>query len=547
MVKNVAQRVTKLLLPFAVSAKDREEIFTKEMERAAILCLAESERRKGEGFILKKPAEELVFVAETCYPIWLVPWKGRSLLFDGFGAMSHTLTYDILPDIKTFINDLQGSAKRREAYSAFLSDALNYFQGFKGQEEKTIDGLIASREFIQDFVSYLQEAKAIQRPIFDKAFLSPTLDESTLSSFIQDFSNLRTTITEDIASLRESMRMLSATTRGYVKAVHMEIREIRKDFNEKIAALKPSVLEKVQRIQKKYDEKIIVFSKKFDRQLHQLHQERVKLKKTKKTTAAEIKRCETKISSCKLRKDETSEAHWRQELKEIKKKLSALEKEIIGVDKKLEDAEAVKRIEISKIRSESNVKAEAATKRLRELEASRDAKIQMSRQGIKSLEEATSAIIDQIDKLIASKKATLNELEGMGIVQRRIKYRLAYLPVYLAGYQANSKKRYVLYSPSVARSMGIKTKFKRVFGVAKIKSLLQPRSKFITSLLNELLTVIEHNPVFEREISDAGVKANILRTKDLCKRIKIGLDRLADEGWISKKEVKTLSKLLTKV
>ncbi|RLI45667.1 hypothetical protein DRO69_04745, partial [Candidatus Bathyarchaeota archaeon] len=332
----MTQQVTKLLFPFAVSAKDREEIFTKEMERAVILCLAESERRKGEGFILKKPVEELVFVAETCYPVWLVPWRGRNLLFDGFGGISHTLTYDILPDIKTFINDLKGSAKRREAYAAFLSDALNYFQGFKGQEEKTIEGLIADREFIQDFVSYLQEAKTIQRPILDKAFLSPTLDESTLSSFIQDFSNLRTTLKEDIASLRKSMRMLSATTREHVKTIHEEIREIRKKFNEKIMALKPSVLEKMQQIQKKYDKKITTFSKKFDRQLHQLHQERVKLEKTKKTITAEIERCEMEISSCKLRKDETGEAHWKHELEEYKKKLSALEKEIIDMDKKIE-------------------------------------------------------------------------------------------------------------------------------------------------------------------------------------------------------------------
>ena len=546
MVKNVTQRVTKLLLPFAVSAKDREEIFTKEMEMATILCLAESERRKSEGFILKKPAEKLIFIAEACYPIWLVPWRGRSLLFDGFGAISHTLTYDILPDIKTFINDLQGTAKRSEAYSAFLSDALNYFQGFKGQEEKTIEGLIASHEFIQDFVSYVQEAKTIQRPILDKAFLAPTLDESTLSSFIQDFSNLRATLKEDIASLRESMRMLSATTREHIKTIRVGIKETRKEFNEKIEELKPSVLEKVQQIQKKYDDKIIVFSKKFDKQLHQCHQERVKLEKTKKTIAVEIKHCETEIASCKLRKDGTGETHWRKELEEYKKKLPALEKEIVDANKKLEDAEAVKRIEISKIKSESNVKAEAAMKCLRELEASRDAKIRMGRQEIKSLEEATSAILDQMDKLVATKKAALNELEGMGIVQRRINYRLAYLPVYLACYQTNSKKRYVLYSPSVACSMGIKTKFKRVFGVAKIKSLLQQRSKFISDVLNELPIVVEHNPVFEREIIDAGVKANILRTKDWRKRISIGLGRLTDEGWISENEFQTFSKLLTK-
>jgi predicted nucleic acid-binding Zn-ribbon protein len=546
MVKNVTQLVTKLLLPFAVSAKDREEIFTKEMEMATILCLAESERRKSEGFILKKPAEKLIFIAEACYPIWLVPWRGRSLLFDGFGAISHTLTYNILPDIKTFINDLQGTAKRSEAYSAFLSDALNYFQGFKGQEEKTMDGLVASSEFIQDFVSYIQEAKTIQRPILEKAFLAPTLDETTLSSSIQDFSNLRATLKEDIASLRESMRMLNATTREHVRAIRMGIKETRKEFNEKIEELKPSVLEKVQKIQKKYDDKIIAFSKKFNRQLHQCHQECVKLEKTKKTTAVEIKHCETKGDSCKLRKDGTGEAHWRQKLEEYKKKLSALEKEIVDADKKLEDAESIKRIEISKIRSESNVKAEAAMKPLRKLEASRDAKIQMGQQEIKSLEEATSAIVEQIDKLIATKRAALNELEGMGIVQRRIKYRLAYLPVYLVCYQANSKKRYVLYSPSFACSMGIKTKFKRVFGVAKIKSLLQQRSKCISSLLNELLIVIGHNPVFEREISDAGVKANILRTKDLRKRVRIGLERLADEGWISENEFQTFSKLLTK-
>ena len=546
MVENVTQRVTKLLLPFAVCAKDREEIFTKEMEMAAILCLAESERRKSEGFILKKPAEKLIFIAEVCYPLWLVPWRGRSLLFDGFGAISHTLTYDILPDIKTFINDLQGTAKRSGAYSAFLSDALNYFQGFKDQEEKTMEGLIASREFIQDFVSYIQEAKTIQRPILDKAFLTHTLDESTLSSFIQDFSNLRATLKEDIASLRESMRMLSATTREHIKTIRKGIKETRKVFNEKIEELRPSVLEKVQQIQKKYDDKIITFSKKFDKQLHHFHEERVKFEKTNKTIAVEIKHCETEIDSCKLRKDGTGETHWRKELEECKKRLSALAKEIVDADKKLEDAEAVKRIEISKIRSESNVKAEAAMKCLRELEASRDAKIQMDRQEIKSLEEATSAILNQIDKLIATKKAALNELEGMGIVQRRINYRLAYLPVYLACYQTNSKRRYVLHSPSVACSMRIKTKFKRFFGVAKIKSLLQQRSKFISSLLNELLIVVEHNPVFEREITDAGVKANILRTKDLRKRIRIGLERLRDEGWISENEFQTFSKLLTK-
>lgn len=542
----MAERAAKLLLPFAVSAKDREEIFTKEMERAAILCLAESERGKGEGFILKKPTEKLAFVAEMCYPVWLVPWGGRSLLFDGFGVMTHTLTYDVLPDIKTFVSDIKGSLRRREAYSAFLSDVLNYFQGFKGQEEKTVEGIITSPEFIQDLVFYIQDAKAIQKPVLDKGFLSPTIDESTISSFIQDFSNLRATLKEDLVNLRESMNLLSVATREHVKAIRVEIKETRKEFDEKITVLKPSVLEKVQKIQNKYDEKITALSKKFERQLHQLHQERVGLEKAKRSATLKIERCREKAKSSKLRKDELSEAQWKQKLEASKKQLLTLDKEIGDLDKTIEEVQAAKRFEVSKIRSVWNVRAEAAMKSLRELEASREARIHMSRQEIKSLKDTTSAIIDQIDKMTVSKKSALEELERMGIAQRRRKYALAYLPVYLVCYQTNSKKRHVLYSPSVAGSMGIRTKFKRVFGVAKIKSLLQQRSRPITTLLNQLLTLIEHNPVFEKEIYDAGVEANILRTREQQKRVKIGLERLEDEGWISESEFKTFSKLLTR-
>jgi len=543
----MTRRVAKFLLPFAVSAEDREETFSEDMEMASILCLAESERGKGEGFILKKPVEELVFVAEMCYPVWLVPWKGRSLLFDGFGVEAHMLTYDILPDVKAFINDIQGSARRREAYSAFLSDALNYFQSFAGQEEKKIEGLITNHEFMRDFVFYLQEAKAIRKPVLDKAFLSPTIDESTISSFIQDFSNLTKTLRQDAGNLRKSMKLLSLATREHVKAVREEIREIRHKFDEKIAALKPSILEKVQQIRKKYDEKIAKLSQKFDKQLHSLHQERVKLEKTRKGVTAKIDSYESRIESCKLSKDETGELKWRLELEKNKKELSVLEKKIGGADKKIEDAESAKKVQISEIRSEYNVRAEAAMKDLRELESSRDAKIQMSQQEIDSLEDTTSTIIEQINELVGLKKAALNELEWMGISEKRRKYALAYLPLYLACYQTEIKKRYILYPPSIAGSLGILTRVKHVFGVSKIKSLLQHRSKPITSLLNQLLTVIEHSPVFEKEIGDAGAKANIFRTKEARRRMQKGLEGLKNEGWISESEFQTFSEFLMKI
>ncbi|NIR86454.1 hypothetical protein GWO13_02350, partial [Candidatus Bathyarchaeota archaeon] len=227
-----------------------------------------------------------------------------------------------------------------------------------------------------------------------------------------------------------------------MKAIRKEIREIRDKFDEEIEALKPSILKKVEQIRKKYDDKIAKRSKKFDRKLHSLRQEHVKLEKTKKDVTAKIDNCEAKIESCKINKDETGELEWRPELERCKKELSTIEKKIRDADKRIEDVESAKRVEVSKIRSEYNVRAEAAMKPLRELESSRDAKIQMSEQEMNSLEDTTSTIIGQIDELVRSKRAALNELEGMGISQRRRKYALAYLPLYLACYQTELKKRY---------------------------------------------------------------------------------------------------------
>jgi len=52
--------------------------------------------------------------------------------------------------------------------------------------------------------------------------------------------------------------------------------------------------------------------------------------------------------------------------------------------------------------------------------------------------------------------------------------------------------------------------------------------------------------VIQRERSDAGVKEKLMGTQNLRKRVRIGLERLTDEGWISENEFQTFSELLTK-
>ncbi|UCE29744.1 MAG: hypothetical protein JSV85_03255 [Candidatus Bathyarchaeota archaeon] len=542
----MAQQAKRVVLPFAVPARDRKKNFTKRMEMAIVLCLAEMDRVKGGGVVFRrKKPEELAFIAETCYPVWLVPWRGRTLLFDAIGVMNHTLLYETPPDPRIFVNSAQSSSSTREAYSAFLSDNLNYFQNFTDTEENIIEGLITNSDFIQDFVSYLSEAKPIKKPIINKALLTAVIDEPMLSTSIHDFINLRARLGEDIRNLLESMKTLSGITRIHTKTIHRKIGETRKEHNEKISLLKPSITSKERQIQEKRDRKITRASKRFERQLNHLYHERVKLEKTMQSTIAKIERCEAEIRSSKLNKDATGELQWKEDAKASRKRLSSLERKVKETDKRIENVNSAKKQDIFKIRSECDVSCEEATKPLKDLEAARDAQIRIRQQERKSLEDSSSTIIDQINKLVLLKRIALGRLDEIGISQRRRKYALAYVPVYLVCYRRKSKKRYLLYPPSIASSMGIATKFKAVLR-SRAKSLLQPRSKPITTFLNQLLTLIEQNPAFENELSNAGTKADILRTRTSRENLEKGLEELKVEGWISEDEIQTYNGLLSK-
>ena len=203
----MAKQIKRLILPFAVAAKDRISPFTKDMEMAAIYYLAERDRKKGEGRVLKKPEEKLAFIAETCYPLWLIPWRGSTLIFDGLEFTNKTLFYDVIPDIKAFEADIQASSKAYEAYVAALSQNVSYFQNFVGKEEKTIEGLITNPEFIQDLIAYLQDTEDMGKVETSKAILAPMMDESEVSASINKLSEVSEMVEEEIKSLSRSMKL----------------------------------------------------------------------------------------------------------------------------------------------------------------------------------------------------------------------------------------------------------------------------------------------------------------------------------------------------
>jgi hypothetical protein len=537
----MSKRIRKLILPFAVAGKERFKPFTKEMEMAAIFYLAERDRKKGEGRVLKKPEEKLAFIAETCYPIWLIPWRGRTIILDGLEFTNPAIPYDELPDVKAFDTDVQASSKSREAYVAALSQHASYFQNFAGKDVKTIQGLITNPNFMKDLLEYLQDAESIRKGGTTKAVLSPLLDESEVSASIGNLSDLRDTVEEEIKTLSRTMKLLSKETRKQVKALHAEMRATMKEFNQRLKKIKPKVMAKIKKIQEKRDEEITRISKNYDRKLRTLHQNRVRTEKTLERLSSDIERIEADIKVAREKKDEAAEFQLSQNLDEIKKRRPALDKEIKAIDKEIADVEDAKKIKVSRARTKPDNRVEEAMKSLHDIEAAKEARARLEQQELAELEEKTALIIKQIDEMIKAKEESLNDIDSIGAQERRRKNTLVYIPVYFVCYETEDGKRYVVYPPSNLGSMGIKTKLKGVFGAGKMKSFLQARSQAITTLLDRLVDLTQENPVFETEITEAGTKANILRTTELKAAIKTGLTELRNEGWISENEYQDIN------
>jgi len=542
----LSQKIARLIIPFSILSENRKEAFAEEMEKAAIYCFAELERRKGGGLILKKPEEKLVFLTEFCYPLWLIPWRNLSLIFDGLKTTTYTLAYRSVPDVEAFMENAQRGSKTLEIYMPFLTDNINYFQISGNEKTMPIDALVTEPNFLNESSLYISEAKEFETPSSKIVLLPTAIDESTISSLTQELENLRCEFKGDVDLLYESMKLLNKTTRNFIRTVRSKINAIKEEFGEAIKKQESVITPKVDRINEEYDEQITKLAKDFEKRLLPLQKEKVKFEKTKEQTLGKIERCNVEAKTCAANKDVVGERKWKEKANEIKKEFSDIENRIEDLEEKIKEIKDNKSLETFRLRSEWETKVKEAKKDLLELESSRDAKIQIHTQEIEKLESLTSAIIQHVDNIVKLREANLTNLEKLGIPQKHKTVTLIYMPVYLACYQAEQKKRYVLFSPSVANSIGFTTKLKGALGRAKVKQLLVPRFKTITAFLNKFPALIERDAVFEREINEASDKADMLKTNAIREQIGNGLRHLKEEGWFSEKEHDAFAKAYPK-
>jgi len=350
--------------------------------------------------------------------------------------------------------------------------------------------------------------------------------------------NLRQTLQGDVDNLHRCIRFLHRMTQQYVKELRGKARDIKEEFSAKIQQEEKAVAPKVSQLKDDYDFRMNLMAKSYEKRRLPILRAKARLEKSQEHNNARLERYKLEAKAHADKGHAASEQKWKEKICETRKELSEIEKQLKQTNKALKDLEELRSVESFKLREELEETIREARKDLLELEAHRDAKILIHNQEIEKLEAQTKTICDNVSKAVELLEANVAQLEKLG-VEKELGLNgnlLYYVPFYVACFQADSKKRFMVIPPSIVNAVGVITKLKGALGMAKITRLLAPRFKTVSSLVESVLTLAKKNAAFEAEVIDLGVKNNILAPRGMFGNIKDGLQSLKDEGWLSHKE-----------
>ncbi len=540
-MSNLTPSISKFILPFSVLSKNRTDPFTSEMELAAIFALAELGRDKGGGLLSKRQEEEILFISKIGYPLWLIPLFEKPLLFDGLNRFKYKMVHAKIPNVKLFIDNLKRSSNSCETHLAFLSDHVNFFETPIEEKETIIKGLISDSDFLEEFDSYYYEGKKIEEKPDYFGLLPQILENIEISSGLEDLKTIYNYIKENKDRLYRCMKLLKKINAQQIEYLKSIIGETKYRYKEMIKKEEKIVNPQIVRLKKEYDYQVIKTTKTFQRQELPLYKEKIKLQKSTKVDQIKIDNCKFEALRCAEKNDKTGEQKWKERRKRTKKIVSESSKNLKEIEKKIEILTERKTSTIFKLKSDLETKIKDLQQKMRDLEASLEAKVIGYNQDVEKLQKNSQIIIGQLGRFTKIEETDLTEFTNLSLKENPElkKSRLYYIPFYVVCYKIESKKRYHIIPPSIINTVCLTTKLKSL-GRSKIKQLFSDRFYNITSLVDELIALIEQNHMFQTEIYEIGKEHNVL-TKNLNNiQIKKGLTDLKNEGWISEKEYENI-------
>ena len=533
--------MSSLTLPFVVEDEDRKKPFTRDMEAAAVLCLAEAKRKKPG--ILGAPPEKLSFASKLHYPLWAVPWENECVIVDGLGILSHTIVYMKPPDVKLFVENLERSASARELFQSALKSNTKTFEDFVETARVSMNSIVANREILSAILRYMKRGFTVKKGETEPVMPIPLrLNEKAAMERAENLFSRWRLIQWEIRGLRYAIKDLDEETKIHEEKIFGEIEQIQETFEEKISRVKFEVEDKVGQLTKERDAKIEKMFKVSERELKVALKERAtdeqKLEKLERDKRVYQKRKQIRRS----RGDETGVTYWDHKIEVCKNKISEVKGKIKVLSRFIERTR--KQSELGAKRLDENYRGLIVKerKRVSDLEALRDSQIEMTKKEVGELVSEVSSIKKFIEQLIEQKKLHASQLKDMTIPWQSEGVTLINMPVYVFRYETEEKSRYHVHPPVVA--MGYEGIIRRIqktiwsFSLeSRIKLLLRPGSRALEEMFSSFFAErVQEDETLGKIVYEAGSSNNLLSAQRLGEALAKGVEELKVEGWISREE-----------
>jgi hypothetical protein len=540
----LSSTVKRFISPF-VPQKSRV-LFNAEVEGAAVYALAELERMKGGGLIIRQPEEKIVFLAKMGYPLWLFPKNETTYIFDGLNNSTYTISYFELPSAKVFMDSLESNLDTREDFMAFLSDHNSYFTQPKKEKELSFSNLVVGLDFKKEFKAYRKEATEVTGQPADLALLSPSLEEATVSSMLTKIGELQAIIKEGAERLPECLRLLNKTTSQYITELDYAAEAVKDEANAKIKAQEEVINPKIASLNSQYKQRIGDLTRSFDQELEILEKLKARAEKCIENDEGKIKVYRREAETQASKKHLIYEKRWKEKIAQSKKEVNGLNKELKRIEKSIKNVTKQKTTQTAKLRFELDAEIKHARQPLLDFEAVRDAKMLVFKREAEKLIRLEKPVVDGLNSAVKLGEAINAKFGMLGIVDHQLKTpALFYVPFYVACYQSGLSRRSIFLPPSTASPIGFAAKLKGAFGRSKIKELFSPRFKSISTLIDRVQVLANQDRFLDGQIKDLGEKNNLLNTRLTRGSITEGLVYLRTEGWLSDKEYNVVSNSLT--
>lgn len=538
--------ISNLILRYSTEDSSRKTPLSEEMEIAAILCIAETKRKKPG--LLGDAQENLISISKLHYPLWAIPWSGNCLLLDGVAITSNNILRLKPPDAENFIEQLRKTAGSQAAYLGTLEEYSETFSKMTSQTELSVEGFMKDKELLHDVLTYVQGSQGkTENSALQTSLIPPKVDKENAVKAFHRISKQYAELRPEIKGLQSAISTLNEKTSMLVGKLQRELEEIQEDFREKISAVTNEVNEKIQELEKERDEKIqrIIGTKVMG--MGEKISEKKKLEKELLTLEQNKNEYKTRRNLRKLKKDKVGETRWNTRLRSTQKQISTLNQKIKTLSSVIiryeKETEKIKEKLISSY--EELISEEG--KKILLLESSRDNRIREQNEEIQKFNQAAQIITDKIEKLVDQLRECSQVIEESAIPWKIETLTLINVPFYAIRYENGNKIKFLLRSPVIAQDyQGLTVKIRRTLRSYSLESriniLLKPRSRSLEKTFDAYEAKVSGDQEAERTFNQLCSLHNLLSSVNFKERISRGLGELEAEGWIKSDEKETILK-----